>query len=389
MTNVKKGILVFPILKDLNKADGILVKNEGIRNGFLQNNVEVDVLEFTSQGIFNGNELVYAFHPSRYRRIFQYNFTAWKKILNYLTRHDYDFLWFRIPMATSAIAAFVKGLKKLKPDCTIILEYGAYPYIDELSPFKKRLYRLNKENERTAHQYADFIITYCGQDKVDNLVNIPINNGIELYNIPVVNQEKGIENTINFLSVSSLKKWHAYERFIAGIPAYINRQDVTPIHFNIVGNGPEYDKLVTLTRELGVEPYVTFHNFKTGAELDKIYEQNHLAISTLGFHRIGITNSSSLKNREYFARGLPIVLSTKDMDMPKELPFVLYVPEGEEPIDMEAVVAFAKNAYKQSQLNETIRAYAVENVSWRSKVKEVLGYVNDRRQQIMTAKTIM
>jgi len=372
-----KGLLIFPLLKDLSKADGILVKNEGIRRGFIANGIDVDTLEFNTGGVFNGDEKIYSFSPGRYARIFQYNVTAWKNILAYITRKQYDFIWFRIPILTPPIAWFVKGLKKAYPHCTILLEYGAYPYVNELGRFKRTLFHLNRGYEKMTHRNADYVITYSGQQSVDNLPNIPINNGIDLDNIPVADPGP-IDRQLNFISVSSLKKWHAYERFIAGLPAYLSKPGHLPIHFDIVGNGPEFDKLVQLVDELKLKEQITFHKFKTGAELDAIYARNHVAIGTLGFHRIGITNSSSLKNREYFARGLPIVLSTPDLDMPPSLPYVLYVPEGEEPVDIAAVVAFAQRAYRPG-LNREIRAYADAHVSWTSKIAEVLPYLTQRQ----------
>lgn len=380
-----KGLLIFPILKDLNKADGILVKNEGIRKGFAENGVETDVLEFTTQGIYNGSDKLFTFHEARIQRIYEYHTLIWKKIAHYINNKGYDFIWFRIPIITPYIASFVKNIKKKTPQRQIIIEYGAYPYVTELSGVKKKFYLLNKRSEAKAHYYADFVITYCGQDKVDNLVNIPINNGIDINDIPV-NRGNNISKGIHFISVSSLKKWHAYERFITGIWLYIQSQGGIPIHFNIVGNGPEYEKLVTLVNELRLNSYVTFHNFKTGKELDAIYEQNHIAIGTLGFHRIGISNSSSLKNREYLARGLPIVLSTSDQDMPPNLPFVKYLKEGEEPINIGEVVAFAQKVYAMPKLNEQIRNYAEKHVTWATKIKTVLEYLNNK--QVMKSQSL-
>jgi glycosyltransferase involved in cell wall biosynthesis len=373
---VRKGLLIFPIIKDLNQADGILVKNEGIKKGFGENGVEIDVLEFNSNGIFNGDEKLFSFSPERSRRIYQYHAKIWKEIANYILGKEYDFIWFRVPAINIFIAGFVQRIKVGQPDCQIILEYGAYPFLNELSGVKKVFYLLNKPVEKKAHRFADYIITYCGQDQVDNLLNIPINNGIDLVNIPINTQKKPDLNKINLICVSSLKKWHAYERFIAGLPAYIKKDNHIPVHFNIVGNGPEYEKLVALTNNLGLDDLVTFHGFKTGTELDSIYQECHVAIGTLGFHRIGITNSSSLKNREYFARGLPIVLSTPDLDMPASLPFIKYVPENEEPVDISSVVAFAESCYQNVNISQQIRSYAENHVSWKSKIKTVLEYLN-------------
>jgi hypothetical protein len=373
---IGKGLLIFPILKDLNQADGILVKNDGIRSGFILNGVEVEMLDFTSKGIFSQEEQLYRFHPNRYRRIFQYNRLIWRELGRYVRSKEYQFIWFRAPIITAPIAQFIRKIKKEAPSCRIIIEYGAYPFVNELSGLRKTIYLLNRKNESIAHRYADFVITYCGQEKVDNLENIPINNGIDLSHIPVVDNKIDTGQRINFISVSSLKKWHAYERFIAGLASYIQHPNAVPVHFNIIGNGPEFGKLVNLTNELRLNEYVTFHNFKTGKELDAIYQQNHVAIGTLGFHRIGITNSSSLKNREYFGRGLPIVISTPDKDMPEELPYVKYVPEGEQPLDIQQIVTFAQSVYQNPNVNREIRQYAEEHVSWASKIKTVLEYID-------------
>jgi glycosyltransferase involved in cell wall biosynthesis len=374
---VKKGLLIFPILKDLNKADGILVKNEGIRKGFLQNKIDLDVLEFTTQGVFNGAQRIFPFSSNRYRRIYQYHLKLWKRISDYITPKKYDFIWFRIPVISPPISRFVESLKNKAPDCKIILEYGAYPFVNELTLVRKAMYLMNRHHEKKVHRLADFVITYSGQRAVDGVINIPIDNGIDLDDVPMIGRTEQRISRLNFISVSSLKKWHAYERFIYGMADYINSRRTIPVHFNIVGNGPEYEKLRDLVNDLRLQEHVTFHGFKTGPELDSIYEQSHIAVGTLGFHRIGITKSSSLKNREYFARGLPVVLSTPDKDMPAELAFVKYVSAGEEPVNVEQLVDFAHRVYSTPALHQSIRSYASRSLSWASKIKTVLHYLSD------------
>jgi glycosyltransferase involved in cell wall biosynthesis len=374
---IRKGLLIFPIYTDLSKTDAIVIKNEGIRKGFYHNGVAVDVLRFNVQGIFNADQLVFPFRKGKLLRSVDLYFRAWKQLVTYAVNGCYDLVWLRLPLINPAIAGFVKELKKKNPACKIILEYGAYPFENELSTKARWYYKLNRSSEKLAHQYADFVITYCGQEYVDNLVNIPIDNGIDLEKIGIVHPDKNLEKGINLIAVSSLKKWHAYERLVAGLPAYVKAGHI-PVHFHIVGDGPEMDKIRNLVQELNVNDAVSFHGFKGGRELDAIYNQCHIAIGTLGFHRIGITNSSSLKNREYFARGLPIVLSTTDKDMPATLPYVLYLPEGESPVDVAAIVAFAKRVYTNANVNEQIRDFAEKQVSWNSKIKTVLSYLENK-----------
>jgi glycosyltransferase involved in cell wall biosynthesis len=373
MKAMKKGLLIFPIYKDLSKKDAILFKNEGIRKGFLANNVDVHVCEFTKDGMFIENKLVLPFKKGKLGRSIDFHFRCWFTLADYCTKHQYDFIWLRLPLINPAIANFIKKVKQ-QTNTSLILEYGAYPYKKELSGATLLYYNLNRRSELKAHRYADYMITYCGQEEVDGVPNIPIDNGIDLDGIPV-SHPVNPENGINLISVSSLKKWHAYERFIMGISEYVKKPGSAKIHFHIVGAGPEYDNLVKVKDQLGLQDYVTFHSFKTGAELDEIYKANHIAIGTLGFHRIGITNSSSLKNREYFARGLPVVLSTPDKDMPSNLSYVLYVEAGENPVDVGSVVEFAKKVYKEESINDKIRNEAEEKVSWNSKIRTVLDFI--------------
>ncbi|MGV3527643.1 MAG: glycosyltransferase [Flavisolibacter sp.] len=366
-----KALLIFPILKDLNPADGILVKNEGIRKGFIQNDVEIDVLEFTSAGVLNDKERIASFSANKWQRIIQYNTAAWKRIGEFVERNNYDLIWFRMPLLQPWITSFIKQVKERKPGCRIILEYGAYPFENELSGAKKWQYRLFRTNYKLAHHFADRVITYSGQKDVDGVPNIPINNGIDVDSIPVVRSSFKDGEVLHCISVSSVKKWHAYERFISGMAEFRSGKIV----FHVVGDGPDLQKLKELAKQNSLEEKVIFHGFKTGAALDEIYNQSHLAIGTLGFHRIGLTNSSSLKNREYFARGLPIILSTPDLDMPASLPFVNYVPGDESTIDISEIMRFAKQVYQSPHLNQQIRAYAEQHLSWKSKVADVLAHL--------------
>jgi glycosyltransferase involved in cell wall biosynthesis len=373
--SIKKALLVFPIYTDINKEDGIVRKNNGIHKAFLHHGIAADALKFRTTGIYQGEEQVIPFSKNRYVRGWQLYAGAWKKIARYAVANSYELVWVRLPLINPFLASFIEHIKKNLPQCRIIIEYGAYPFESELTPAMQRLYRINKRYERKAHHFADYIITYTGPDSIDGVPVIPIDNGIDLDHVPLSQPDTDTQKEIRFVSVSSLKKWHAVERFIAGMPAYLAQKNAVPIHFDVIGMGSEYEKVKGLSDSLGLQQVVTFHGFQSGAGIDAIYRTSHVAIGTLGFHRIGISNSSSLKNREYFARGLPVVLSTPDKDMPADLPYVKYVPEGEEAVDIGAVVDFAKRIYSNGELAPEIRAYAEKQVSWNSKIDAVLRFV--------------
>ena len=57
-----------------------------------------------------------------------------------------------------------------------------------------------------------------------------------------------------------------------------------------------------------------FNESCTSGELDKYFDEAHIAIGTLGCYKKNITHASVLKNREYFSRGIPIIFSEIDDD---------------------------------------------------------------------------
>ena len=116
----------------------------------------------------------------------------------------------------------------------------------------------------------------------------------------------------------------------------------TKIVLHIVGDGPELPYLKELTDELGLNENVIFHGFKSGRELDEMFDICHIAIGSLAGFRVGLNELSSLKSREYCARGIPFLMASKDADFPDDFAWVQMVPANENLLDMNLVINFAE-----------------------------------------------
>jgi len=75
------------------------------------------------------------------------------------------------------------------------------------------------------------------------------------------------------------------------------------------------------------------------------------------------------------ARGLPFLSAVDDPALPPDAAFALRVPNDDTPVDMEAVVAFARRTKSDAALGETMRAYARERLSWEGVLRGVLERV--------------
>ena len=164
--------------------------------------------------------------------------------------------------------------------------------------------------------------------------------------------------------------WHGVDRFIRGLHEYnAHYANSTKIVLHIVGDGPELPHLKELTAELNQQDNVIFHGFKSGKELDEMFDMCHIALDALAGFRKGLTETSSLKSREYCARGIPFIASSKDADFPDGWEYVQKIPDDESPVDMNTVISFANRVVTNPNHPQKMREYAEEHLDWNAKMK--------------------
>ena len=147
--------------------------------------------------------------------------------------------------------------------------------------------------------------------------------------------------------------------------------------FHVVGDGAERPFLEERVKELHLEKSVIFHGVKTGKELDELFDKCHIAAGSLGLHRIGVSEGSILKVREYCARGIPFIYGAMDSDFNEKFPYILRVPADESPIDLNAVFSFADRAFSDTEHSVKMREYAKENLDWSIKMKRLVEFMNE------------
>ncbi|MDE6624948.1 MAG: glycosyltransferase family 4 protein [Lachnospiraceae bacterium] len=235
----------------------------------------------------------------------------------------------------------------------IVVEFPTYPYDKELSKgIKLRLgYCMDCLCRNRMKRYVDRIITYSEHDEIFGIPTIKTINGVDFDSIPQVKHARK-KSEINLIGVAMLSPWHGFDRVIMGLKNYYENKPDIVVNFLIVGSGGEYEKYVNMVDEYGLKQYVKFFGNQSGKELDHIYDQADLAVSSLAFHRIGLNNGSSLKSREYGARGLPI-LSTIPIDyLPEDCSYVCIVPIGESAIDIQKIVDFMQKIEENEDMDE-------------------------------------
>jgi glycosyltransferase involved in cell wall biosynthesis len=211
-------------------------------------------------------------------------------------------------------------------------------------------------------------------DKIWGIDVCFIDNAVDCDDI-IVKETFNYNDKIILLGVANVSTWHGFDRVINGLHEYYRGDNCCPeIIFNIVGDGVEIQHLRELTKELNLEHYINFLGMKDKEELDKLYNEAHIAVSSLGMHRIQMINGSTLKTKEYCARGIPFKLSYKEAKLLKEYEgsFYLTFDADESPINLRNVVDFYFSI-EPSKIAGHMRSFAEKNFSWRNEMEMIVN----------------
>jgi len=293
-----------------------------------------------------------------------------------------DFIYIRRFIPTSkGLIKTIKKIKKSNPLCKILYEIPTYPYDNEHYINLKQyvILLIDKIFRRKLKFYVDKIITLSDDDKIFNIPTIKIINGISCSAIPIAtNHVLNNNNTINLIAVAFFSFWHGYERLIEGLNEYYKNDTKYIVNIHFVGNGPELIKYKKLIENYNLQKHVIFYGVLNIEQLDDVFNGKDIAVSSLGNHRKKIFKSSELKSREYLARGLPIISSTKIDVLPDNFKYCLYVPENDSPININKIVKFYENIYNNESVEKVrtnIREFAVRNIDINVTMKPVINYI--------------
>jgi hypothetical protein len=123
------------------------------------------------------------------------------------------------------------------------------------------------------------------------------------------------------------------------------------------------------------------HGFKTGAELDAIYNMCHLGLISLATQDKDIYIHSTLKSREYLAKGLPtIATGITDVFVNTDYKYNLELPMNEKIVDMNRIIAFYDQIYTHAtrqQVMTEIREFAERTIAIQTTMKPIIQYIKD------------
>lgn len=280
-------------------------------------------------------------------------------LLKKLKKESYSYVYNRYGLMDACYYKLLKMLKK--KGSKIIIEIPTYPYDKECLPGLAwwALYTMDKLYRQRIYPYIYRIATYSKDEEIFHVPAVQLKNGID-FDVVKMREPETKENAIHLVAVAGFTKAHGYDRLLNGLGRYYRNHGERNIIFHLVGSGDPEKDYRRIAEEYGIEEHCVFHGVQRGESLDAIYNYCDVGIESLGDFRNGIFLSSSLKSREYAAKGLPFVTAC-ETDVFEGVEYVLKIPADETPVNIIDIVKFYEKLYNgkdKKQIASEIRSSA-------------------------------
>lgn len=278
----------------------------------------------------------------------------------YLRWHTYDM-------------PFLQMLKALKDQGAVnIVEAHAYtPNLIPTSIMSRYQIYMDDKHYDEIHCYVDYVVAISEYDNIWGVDTIHIDNAVDC-NLIRPRDYKRDDSKIRLLCVANERNYHGVDRLLKGMHTYNGNNSCRKVTLCLVG---EYmNSTVNLVKSLNLEGIVTFTGKLSGERLDMVYDNSDIGIGALAHHRIGMYSGSSLKTKEYFAKGLPFIYGWREPAFDDSYPYALRVPLDETPISIDEIVSFFDRIKNEDYLNE-MREFALDNYSWDREFERVFDYI--------------
>lgn len=313
------------------------------------------------------------------------NLTGLKKI------EEGSCVYIRYFQSDRKLIKILKNLRMQKHNIKIAIEIPTYPYDGE---FKKSslinriksypIFLKDKKNRTKLYKYVDKIITFSDDKSIWNIPAINISNGVNLSRIPIRRVITNNDKTINMIAVAKFGFWHGYDRLIKGLGEYYQTSEKhRNIKLYLVGSGDkkveeEYKKLIS---KYSLDKRVIMTGKRIGSDLDDLYNHCDLGIDSMGRYRSGVTYNSTLKGKEYLAKGLPIISGVKtELDAMPDFKYYYRVPADDSSINIQNIIKFYDDVYghkdKQKVAYE-IRDFCKQNFSLQDCYSKVINWYKE------------
>ncbi|EMF0205881.1 glycosyltransferase, partial [Enterococcus hirae] len=363
-----------------NKADGVEKKIQSQIAAFEKKNIKMDIL-YENYKDYPFSRLL------KYVPIFskQLNISDIEKL------GKYDFIYMRKPIIDFNLIILLKRIKKLSPTTTCIMEIPTYPYDKEFQvKFTQRYLGMKDKFWRQyLNKSLDYIVTYSNDAKIFDIPTIRVSNAADYENIKQKTSKFNTDNSITMTAIANFQSFHGYDRLIKGIAQYYSEGGDWAIRLNLIGNGNTtvLNSYKSMISNSNLEGIIKVLPGMDSRELDTVFDTTDLAVDTLARFRSGVYYNSTLKGKEYLARGIPIISGVEtELDNFENYEYYFRVPADESSINISDILDFYTKVILQSnktdkEVIQFIREFGKKNFNFDKMLEPVINKIKSKEKQ--------
>lgn len=294
-----------------------------------------------------------------------------KIIWSWIEKYKIKRTYIRYAFADKWFIHFLKNQKA--KGVKSVIEIPTFPYDGE--GIQGRVKIEDAHYRKDMYIYIDLVTTNSDEPKIWKIPCIPMMNGVDIHDYELCINKKQRKNQIVLIGVSTLVFWQGYERVIQGLYNYYKNRNEYKIFFKIVGEGTEKKYYQSLVQKYDLLRYVEFCGNLDGKELDRQYTLSDIAVSSLGRYKSGVESITPIKAAEYCMRGIPFICGYHDMRFAGNEKFIMNIPNNSDPVNMDRVIDFYKEIYKNTGYQKQMNNYATEYLSWDVVLKPIVEFL--------------
>lgn len=331
------------------------------------------------------------FRSFRQRRLTHKTLYNWFKV----NKPETDYVYCRYPAAGSFIAKWTKMYhkkvffehvtsetpeirlyKKENPprlNLSSILSYMEFYFIPLFNEwiYGRRIRRRAAFGISNSENIADYEKKMAARNYVRIIAGDAVNT-LE-YKLRNIEQVPRRLNMVFLKGAVTFAEFNGLDRIFKGLANYKGDWN---LHFHLYGRNLEWEK--QCVREFGVESLVSMHDFIDKNELDKKIEMFDLGIGAFGVHRKGLKSTTTIKAREYFARGLPFIFGHNDPDIsgnPELKKCCLEFEADDSPVDFEKVIEWYKSIGDPYETAAFMHHFSLNHLDYNIKMKRLIDFL--------------
>lgn len=195
-------------------------------------------------------------------------------------------------------------------------------------------------------------------------VTFVIGNGIQTEEFPLASRPEFNGTELNLLMLiggNTETDWHGVDLILDSIEHY---NGDCAIKLWVAGN---------LSEPMRNHPKIKYLGICDQKHLNEICNQIHIAVGSFASMRKGLVEGSSLKMREYAARGIPAIIGQEDSDLSYffKHKLMLQFTSMKAP-KINDVVKFTHEIYAINEFNLKIKQACAEHLDYKVKMKQML-----------------